>query len=267
MAKKLIKVSSDYEDSGIYGSHAMFSLMSAPKDGERYQVMDFNSCRDFINDALRAHHLKRDDGGYTYGENPPIDTEKLRLLVTRGGILRASEGDIKTFKDKLFAAKRVLNFYEKLAGWEKSKITTVSHSTMEKKVWLITGPAGWMSSSHLLSMATLIIRAITKSFAPEKTITTEKQMTAYWKEVLALKKADADFSSYIPKCYQKFPVLMKRYNEIFDLSPKVLFPSAHNGSSWHSCGGIVALCKLESGVAKLDAKLGEVLEKEGLKED
>ena len=59
-----------------------------------------------------------------------------------------------------FFAKKVLNYYEKRAGFKPSMISTVLYNAFGKShsAWLFTGDGVWLSSPVLLTLYPLIIR-------------------------------------------------------------------------------------------------------------
>lgn len=257
---KLIRV--EAFDKETYGANSQihFAFMSSPEDG-RKQCHKWLTCRDFLNDAMRAHVNKDNkydfSSHYKYGENPPIDMDKLRLLVS---IRFNNDKDpaINKFKEKLFAGKRIINMYEDMAGWDESRITTVHHSLREKKVWLLTGPKEWMVSSHMVSMITLILRVAT-SYGPLD-VEDEKALAKCWKALVkghekekkgGFYALDRDLSDYIKGCEAKFPLLMKNYDKIFgNIKQEELFPE--KAENFHSGGGIFSLCSHGTGIKKLD---------------
>lgn len=92
-----------------------------------------------------------------------VDTSKLRLMVSVPGI-KLQEDRMQYHKKELFFAKKVLNYYEKLAGIKPSVISTVLIQNANKSsyAWLFTGDPVWQSNPILLSLYPLIIRAAKK---------------------------------------------------------------------------------------------------------
>lgn len=263
---KLIRVKA-FDEKEDYGApHQIhFAFMSSPDNG-RIQCHKWLTCRDFMNDALRAHVNEDKEfdfsSHYQYGENPAIDFDKLRLLVgfrfdTSNGS-RAEEKEIEEFKERLFAGKRVINLYEGMAGWDKTKITTVHHSTREKRVWLLTGPKEWMTSSHMISMLTLLLR-ISSNYGPLK-IETEKDLQKCWAKLIkrhekekakGVYNLDLDIAEYIKRGESRFPLLMKNFDKIFgSFTREELF--SKNLDNFHVGGGINSLCNYETGIKELD---------------
>lgn len=89
-----------------------------------------------------------------------IDSTKLRLLAQIQGIGLVDDR-MQYHKRELFFAKKVLNYYEKLAGFKPSIVSTAlfkgpAHANY---AWLFTGSNDWMLSPILLTLYPLIIRA------------------------------------------------------------------------------------------------------------
>lgn len=240
-----------------------FSLVSSPKNG-REQCMVFLSCRDYVHEAIRAYVQTDSSLSYHYSpdNDPPMDMERLRLLIVRD--FDTGE-DVKVFKEKLFNAKRIINFYERIAGWDRSKIATVNH-TVKEYVWLLTGPKEWVSYPNLLSMLTLILRAINKygpvEFKDNWTLEKEYKriITAYDAENTRDQWHDI---SYLGRCYKKFHFLMKYNKELFTADLKETYPPrvSPENHNFHGQGGIVSLCSFKAVNAELNKKFRELWEK------
>ncbi len=255
--KKLLRVKGHTNDEGgLYtNNNVQFALMSTPQGNKRVQATGFRTCRDWLHEAVRACIFKNDGYAginspncYTYEDDPPIDLNKLRLLI-----LKRDAND--KWKERLFIAKRIINHYEEMASWgETSKITTVHHEKYKKKVWLITGPKEWMHTPNLLSMVTLIIRAVTVSNDPIKYKTNE-ELIDFWKE--------GHFQNdnvYIRNSYEKFPTLMRRYSEIFTLPIEKAYPNEHDDRDFHGSGGIYNLCAYTSHNSVFNTNLQKICE-------
>jgi hypothetical protein len=263
--KKLIEVidtkapKGGYKEDAYGSTKPSFALVSSPKQG-RVQVMNPVSCRDFISDAMHYHfHLIKktakkiapfSSGYYRYEEGgPTIDMEKFRLLII-GNVDR---------KERVFSGKRAITLYEELAGWKnRSKITTVKHPVTKSKTkssWLLTGPKEWMTTTHMVSVVTLIIR-IAYAYGPldtENLDTLEKQF-----ETIS-NLNDMGDSTYLKPCWNKFRTIVTRYKEIFDVPPEKLYPE---NVSIHSSGGVVSLCKLNTNLGSLDENFRKILKEE-----
>ena len=256
--KQLLKIKAYGSD--MYQSYlTRFSLITNPDEG-RKQVGSFLSCRDHVNDSLRNFvHKKSNSTIYSYGSNPPIDMNKLRLLINKNF---ETEEYREIFRNNIFSAKRLLNFYEKIAGWGQSKITTVNHSEFKYNVWLITGPKEWLSYSNLTSMITLLLRIIGRHGPIEFSNNEDVErwfcnlMEKYQGEVRSgIYNLDSDIDSLLPHCWDKFYMIMKYNEEIFTQPIEEAYPAR---GEFHGYGGISQLCKFNTLNKILDANMNKV---------
>lgn len=231
-----IKIDTEYARSKFYSQYgasvSKVSFAFVNKVGpKRIQVTRIHGCRDYLHEDVRDSIRNKNI--------PPIDTDRLRLLVL------TNIEDVELYRKNLFTAKKVLAMYEKMAGWKnRSKIATVGND-LSSHVWLITGPKEWMSSPHLISMATLILRVgINSGPLPSS----EKEIVKKWKEISNSKTFMYD-GLYISECYKYFPILMKNYNQLFTLEQLEAFAVGHGN------GGIVSLCQGKSPISKLNTNL------------
>lgn len=260
--KQLVKVESFNTGYTQKPQSISFALVSNPASG-RKQVMGFQNCRDYLSDALHAHIHNSDRSVYRPGTNPSIDLDKLRLLIGRHF---NDDKARKKFVENIFSAKRLLNFYEDVADWKRSKITTVNHSTLKYDAWLITGPKEWVQYTNLLSITTLLFRIIGNhgpiKFSNNGDI--ERWFYNLIEQYIEDKNNshvfhyDSDLSSYLPHCWDKFYMIMKHHKEIFTLPLDKIFPA---GVLVHGAGGIVSLCKFCTDNKTLDTNMLEVYKK------
>ncbi len=256
--KQLVKVEAYIRSPYRISESTQFSLITHPDKG-RKQVGNFLPCRDHVNDLLRNFVHKKTSSVYSYGENPPVDMDKLRLLIGRSF---SNEEDREQFRNNIFSAKRLLNFYEKVAEWEQSKITTVNHSTMKYNAWLVTGPKEWLSYSQLTSMITLIFRIIGNYGPIEFSNNKDVERWFYnlieqYKEKVesGIYRQDNDLAHYLPHCWNKFYMIMKHNKEIFTQPIEIAYPA---DGEFHSYGGITQLCRFDTLNATLDENMGKV---------
>ncbi len=228
----------------------------------RKQAMGFSTCRDHINDSMRAYvHGTGSVSVYNPATYPPIDLERLRLLIAKDCDNRKER---YAFKEKMFSAKRVLNHYERLGGWEKpSVISTVRmDGGAAKNVWMITGPKQWVSYSQLMSMVTLIFR-VAGNYGPI-VFTDNASLEVWFQNLLAEYKINkgsgvfnlsSDLETYLSNSWEKFEMLATRYGKIFTQPPEEAFPK--NGG-FHSEGGINSLCTFQTRNKTLDDNMKRV---------
>jgi len=266
--KKLIRVEG-YDSTSNYGTcNIQFSFMSSPETG-RKQVYSWQTCRDVANDLMRIHIQEDSEGklGYSYkfGTNPPIDFDKLRILVSMTDFGTIGHDG---FKQNLFSAKRVLNYYEDMAGWGKTKISTVHHSEREKNCWLFTGPKEWMRASFLVSLATLVIRILSRN-GPLVDASPEN-VEEFWNKLIKTSERkrsnnesyNSDVFNYLKPHREKFKMIMHHCDEIFEgMDPqKNIFP-VRDAINFNTGGGIHNFCKSTTGIAEMDDRMREVCDK------
>lgn len=266
--KKLIRVEG-YGAASTYGTgRIQFSFMSSPETG-RKQVYTWQTCRDVANDLMRAH-IQEDakgelGGGYRFGTNPPVDFDKLRILVSLTDFGSIGHDGLK---QNLFSAKRIINYYENMAGWGKTKISTVHHSQREKNCWLFTGPKEWMKASFLVSMVTLIIRILSGNGPLENA--SPENVEKLWDDLIEVnekkrkddERFDGDVVNYLKPHREKFKMIMHHYDEIFgDMdSKKNIFP-VRDSVGFNAGGGIDSLCKSVTGISEIDERMREICDK------
>lgn len=154
------KYSSNYEPTSM-----RFAFVN-DVNGKRFRCHKWCTCREYLIGSFRSC-LKEGNKNdfYITGDQTIINTttDKLRLLVSFPGL-----GTAKNYrndsKNRMFFAKRVLNYYEKQMGIKKSVISTVklvSAGTNERigYAWLITGSYEWVCSPVMISLCAMILRA------------------------------------------------------------------------------------------------------------
>lgn len=226
-----------------------FAFVSSPENG-RVQLTEFFTCRDYMNDTMRNFYLGLKE--FTM----PLDTDRLRVLI-------AHNGTNPDWAKKFFVAKKIINLYEELAGFDKKSIVTrVEHSKPEnvKECWQLLGPGEWMRYSQLVSMVTLIIRAVVSAKlvkAPETVKEAEKLLNSLVRE--SSEGIASDYTHYLPRCILYFSLLMERFKDIFTLDV-VKAHTTEKAFSWHESGGVYSLCRYKTGVDGLDTKLHHLFE-------
>lgn len=252
-----IKIKGHKNDNCTYGINGVtFSLVSSPEVGER-QCMELCPCKAFLHDAVRSYvhdgHPNTRNPIYNYGEDPDIDMNKLRLLI------RINR---ETPKENLCYAKKVVNFYEEIAGWTQSEMTKVDHNIF-KDVWLITGPKEWMQAPQLISMVTLVIRACTIN-GPIK-FETNKDIEDTYKAWINAPIYIRD-RYYIEHCWNKLFLVAKYNRELFnDITVKNLY--VLNSKVYSHENGIARLCTFDTGTPKLNERFKVICEREGIKNE
>lgn len=247
---------------------ANMAFMSSPSDG-RTQCTRFVQCRNYLQEMVRVRVFEEGGHGYisshyVHGENPPIDMKKFRLLVAVNLDKCYGCATESNFKEMLFSAKRVLNFYEEVAGFDKTKITTVNHEVV-KHAWLFTGPKEWMAYPSLLSMATFIIKFSTLTdpieFSDKESIERE------------LMNANVRYRSgyngntykeYMNQHCKKLYIVAKRHRDIFKRTTREAYgiTDLYDGS-FHGGIGFVMLCTYQHLDKELCERMKKVVAEEG----
>jgi len=235
--------------------------VSSPADGRR-QLSSFYTCRDYLSDDLLSRYGAKGRTG-----SGSIDTTRLRLLIGVG----LTDDTAEEWKQSLYDAKRIINIYEEVAGFSRTSVLTrVNYmyngkkSSNVKHCWLLTGPEEWMRYSQLVSMVTLILRTVTR-YKQASEVETIEQVEEYWQRLIKESNANgakpglrhADTSDYLPRCWQKFHMMMRWFDKIFTLSGEKAHKDARN---WHSRGGINSLCTFNTGLRQIDEPMREAWE-------
>lgn len=250
--KKLIRVKGHpWESSNPYKCNSLgFAFMNKTGD-ERRQCNKIIFCRDYFLNVIcyskTVGKITTNARDYmNLSENPAIDFDTLRLLLFR------DPANVDEFKARLFSAKRALNYYEDLAGFEsRSTITTVKHE-YKNNTWLLTGPREWLLFPTLISMAALVLRIVSKygpiedGMTPDDLMVALRDANAYgtdnekWGKI----NGDSDITSYLTYSADKFGFMMKNWKEIFGAEDYEIDSVWNDGGNhgFYSLGGFVNVC-------------------------
>lgn len=224
-----------------YNSKFQFAFCTAPINKERYQITNFQTCRDYLHDMIKVHINKStgyDNGcGYTYNKSKPIDMKRIRLLVTG-----TSRGDsFKRFKNGLYSGKRIINLYEKNSGLPSTRISEVKH-LHKKRCWLLIGPSEWMNNPHLLSLFTFTLRIFT-NIGNDVKLKTNENLLKFYNSILEKPPFISGDYNILKNTWDKGLSIMQNREALFrDVTLKMLFSNKTNWNSFHSEGGINSLC-------------------------
>jgi len=247
---------------GVAGDYKIvyihFCLLSPPENDARQCATNISACRDYINDGMIA-----DLHGKSTSYNPSkIDMTKLRLLF---GQDFPTPEKLKEGKERAYHAKKIINMYEELGGFSgRTKIGRADFNYL-KHCWILTGPKEWMKSSHLVSMLTLIIRAVTSygGFNPDK-IKSHKDLWNFWNNTTR-NMSDAVDKRYLEHSFPLFPRYMVDYAKLFGKrTSKELMPE-HLIHKWHSNGGIFHLSCGKTDISDLDEEILQIRKELGIK--
>lgn len=268
--KKLIRVTDSVEFHKTYPniSYTSFAFVSHPDDGRR-QCISFKSCRENVCSILR-NAVRGDVSLSSYkDEYPRIDLNKTRVLVGRNTF--GDDDGKKEYKRNLFSGKAAINYYEDLAGWKRSKITTVKHDALNF-AWMITGPKEWLSYPSLFSMFALILRVSSHNGPVE--FETGDDLSTFWDRLVEVEEeklnseyleVDNDVVTFLKPSKDFFEFLMKKYKDIFiyPFDEGYPFMRDYDSSKYNFSinSGIYNLCMANTGVQSLDERFKKVYKK------
>ena len=277
--KKLIRIEPFVGgDNDPYTSNRIKFALVAKNGGVRRQVVRFSTCRDYINEVLRARvHGKSFSNFYTHNPDGKfiVDMSCLRLLVGKDDL---NSGQKKDFRRNIFSAKRLINFYENEGNWNKSSVITTVRFKEDKdrnkrtSAWLLTGPKEWLAYSQLVSMVTLLFR-IVSDYGPIEFNNNYDIEKWFYKLILKHQASKAsgiypynpDILTYLPTCWDKFYMIVTCYDDIFTQPLEEAYPMSGNV---HGPGGIFHLCLCATKNKVLDKNMKETYAKysEAMKE-
>lgn len=258
--KKLLEVDcADDLKSNYEISKMSFAFVSSPAFG-RKQVSRFYTCRDGVSSMMSSgiSYILDDTYRSDYYVDPverPMDFDKMRLLM----VVDKRE-DFEKTREKIFSGKAMVNYYEDIAGWKRSKITTVKHKS-STNAWLLTGPKEWMGYSQLVSIVTLIMRIAYKHGPVPEDLTPPE----FWKYLIEdqdkklnsqANQISHDVNSYLRTCAGKFTPVMKNVESIFT---RPFTKEAYTSGGY---GGFVEMCKMSNINADVKRNFKKVLKKE-----
>jgi len=192
-------------------------------------------CRDFLQDALRNYISGKKDGiyGFTYdpAENPPLDLERMRMLVTVDGPNMTAEEKLDIFMHGL----TMLRFLE--IDSDIKPLSTLS-KTNQSNMFLFEGSKEWMGSSFMISLYTFILRLGAKKIQFKDKEEFNNKMTA-----LCKKGGDHDVY-YLQSAWPYIYKILQKRNELRYMqdSKKPLFDGQTIGL-FHNYTGIVSLAE------------------------
>ena len=236
-----------------------FALANA--SGEEVLIChEWVKCRDFLNDAIRAtvQNKKSEIYGFKFDEtNPKIDIESTTMAVTRQTL--DSDDAVKKFCDEINNAILLLNHFESIASEELTTVNEIDATGSNRtKVFLFKSPKMWITSPHLISMYSLLIRLGSKNLEFE--IGNETSLTkAFEKMIIDYSKAGDKDASYIKSCGSILHHTVKNYKSLFDSIEDGEFCGFHDMylkessiGEFHNHTGIVALANGLTPIEKLN---------------
>ncbi len=285
MSKKLIRIEGPSSAGMVsryhYSSNFSIAFCTRLIGNKRYQVSRMQTCRDYAHESIRFELIYRaslqkdrdknnnasSGSGYFPVEKKRIDLTKLRLLVFSDGTgVRSQKNGEDTasikydeLERRVFFAKKIINFYEDIFGWTRSKITKADYF-YQQNCWHIMGPKGWILNPHLLSLLTITLRTAMRHGTFD--FETVYDITKYYRTLLELKNRASDRHILLPLC--KFlHLMMSNHQELFEgLDEKSLYHTETTGSrihGFHSSGGIASLCSASTGIGELNKRVKSII--------
>ena len=169
------ELSEIYQKTGVQFA---FATSRPTKAGERIkQCHEWVLCRDFLNDAALAQHVKAHKGiyGFNYfpGTNPPIDFKNMRVMVQK----KARDISLEETEQFIESALKIVNHFEVAGGMKpKTKARRVKNI---KGAFLFIGSGEWMESPFMISLYTFLIRLGTRKPAFE----TKEELVAKFESI------------------------------------------------------------------------------------
>ena len=156
---------------------------------DNVQCHPWIKCRDFLHDALRCHITGKKEGiyGFSYnpGTNPPLDLEKMRMMVKREPTKAESNAPENT-KKMIDSALDIVRCVEDYSGIEP--LSDVYYTTEDKDTYVFEGAVDWMESTFMISLYTFLIRLGAKKIKFKD----KKELDSKLKKLCASRVADND---------------------------------------------------------------------------
>ncbi len=233
----------EYQQTGIG-----FAFISAPKDGYM-QCHSLVKCRDFLQDAVRCKvpnsgisECKIYGFNYINKVNPPIDLNKMRLMVTYKNI-KGNSLDIDTMSIEMLYALKLIHHYEEIMGIKvKTRQKQFNHKDFTNPIWTFTGSSVWVRSPVLISLYTLLIRLGYKKVNFNNNNNLEKAYKQLIKNNKNTDNYDKDVG-YLETISSKLNIITSNYKRLLFANNKFdeLFFNSTNTQTFHHHSGIVSL--------------------------
>lgn len=224
-----------YQQTGM-----LFAFVGSPKEGFKV-CHPWVKCRDFLHDAVRSQLTGRPCAVFGFrfdpAKNPKIDLNRMRMLVTKS----LNTGELPEFRDKMAAALKLLNHFERYSKISLSTIQEVDAKGSGKSaIFLFTGSKMWVRSPFMISLYTLLIRLGDKKLDFKNA----RDLKSVLKTLKDKVKGDNDVN-YIEILWSKLHPIMKNRKELFPTENgfhKIFFQET-SINSFHDYSGILSLAK------------------------
>jgi len=200
-------------------------------------------CRDFLHDALRCFITGKKEVifGFSYepGIDPPLDLEKMRLLVKRKSN-RNEENASENTKTMIDSTISILRCIEKYS--EIESLSNIFCTTKDEDIYIFEGAADWMESTFMISLYTLLIRIGCRNIIFED----KKDLDSKLEELCKLKEAYNDHDigylrTVLPFIYK---ILEKRKDLKYIKEDGNQFFEKQSIGLFHNYSGVVELSRM-----------------------
>jgi len=231
-----------------------YAFLSPEKDGNK-QCHGWIKCRDFLQDAFRWHHAGNNGQGifgfsYEPKDDPPLDTEKMRMLVdyTAG----------KPDKATLDCTISILKLMESHGGIEpQTKILGVKD---HDNIYVYEGAKDWMGSSFMISMYTFLIRLGARKIPFKNKEELDSELRKISESPAEGGDNDVNYlKTVLPFLYK---IIENREKLLYIKGKSKPFLSGQSINMFHNYSGVVSLAKYANGsMDKMNSKgLEDLLE-------
>jgi hypothetical protein len=238
--------------------YQVLGIQYAFLSADNVQCHPWIKCRDFLHDALRCHITGKKEGiyGFSYnpGTNPPLDLEKMRVMVKREPTkveLKASENT----KEMIDSALSIIQCIEDYSGIKP--LSDIYCTAEDEDVYVFEGASDWMESTFMISLYTFLIRLGARKIKFKD----KKDLDSKLKKLCAKGPADNDtryLKTVLPFIYK----IAEKRKEIRYVRKggKCLF-DGQTINLFHNYTGIVALSEqaVKKDLGRNDAKLEDLM--------
>lgn len=170
-----------------------------------------------------------------------IPKSRMSMVLYLRSSSRNSTASYNKFKRDMAFAVKIVNIFEKEAGWPLSKMYELSHEYDKMHMFMyVEGSKRWVKAPQLVSLYSLLLRLGHQSgeIGPFRTY------NALVKAFKRAKKSPMPTDLHYFKAYhKKWVLILKNYDELFgQRTLKDLYHPKKSGGNWFYTDGINALC-------------------------
>lgn len=199
------------------------------------QCCVFVHCKDYLQDAIQAHHLndKRSIYGFAYDPkvHPKLSLDRTRILVGQVGY---------ELHEKIPNMIDFFNSLEKHMGLIKTTVKKVSNpKNIHKKsgCFLFRSSSRWMASPPMISLYTLLLRVSPSHPIGESALDTLKQMREG--KITTPRNGDGSYLKSAEMGINKI-ILNNGHKKLWYKTTKNNYPEKISVGSMHNYGGIIS---------------------------